>query len=78
MDQIESAASRTGWVTLRDVAALLGRSYWAASALAASGAIGEPLTIARTQFFRRDLAESAVAHRIAERQAKGNNAPIAA
>ena len=77
MDKVKAAASRTGWVTLREVAGLLGRSYWAASALAASGALGKPMTIGRTQFFPRDRAERAVKRRIADRQAKGKRAPIA-
>lgn len=76
MHENEAAAFREEWVTLRDVATLLGRSYWAASSLAASGALGRPIVIGCTQFFSKELAERAVQSRIAERQAKGNTAPI--
>jgi hypothetical protein len=77
MDTIE-AARATEFVSLREIAAMLGRSYWSASALAASGAMGTPVVIGRVYFFRRDLAERAVSRRLSERETKGRTTPITA
>ena len=64
------------WVSLHDVARMLGCSYWSAYAFAASGALGQPTTIGRQHFFNRDLAEAAVAKRLEQRRTQGRHAPI--
>lgn len=75
MDKIEEAARGTDWVSLREVAASLGRSYWSAWHLADSGVLGSPLIVGQVQFFKREIVERVVRERIAERKSKGKIVP---
>ena len=64
------------YLTLRDVARALGGSYYSAYALAASGLLGEPITIGRTHLYARAIAEPAISHRRQQRRRSGSSAPL--
>lgn len=71
-----SAAPLHEYLSLRDVARLLGASYSAAYSLSVSGALGEPLIVGRSYYYRRDAAERATTRRREQWAAGGRNAPL--
>jgi hypothetical protein len=64
------------YLTLRDVSQRLGASYATAYSLGASGMLGEPVIIGRTQFFPRAVAEGAITHRRQQLAAGGSRASV--
>jgi hypothetical protein len=70
---MESSISRQpgsfgDFITVREVAGLLGTSYQAAYSLAASGRLGEPIRCGRHYFYPRQLALDAVRKRREQRK----------
>jgi hypothetical protein len=63
------------FVTLRDVARMLGTSYVAAHSLAAAGLLGEPVVSGRSHFYSREVAEAAVRRRL-EQLKRNARAPL--
>jgi hypothetical protein len=58
------------FVTLRDVMRETGDSYFTAYGLGASGQLGDPIVVGRTQLFPKSIAQGAIARRLAERSAR--------
>jgi hypothetical protein len=63
------------FVTLRDVARMLGSSYVAAHSLAVAGLLGEPVVMGRNHFYNREIAEAAVRRRLEQRR-RNAKAPL--
>ena len=74
-----STALLSDCLTLRDFARRTGLSYWVAYSRAAAGEFGEPVTIGRSHFYRRDRVEAAIrARRGAPRRAPARSSLVGA
>lgn len=71
-------AGLSDYITLREVCRRLGASYTTAYHLGASGVLGEPVVIGRTQFFPRSTAEQAIEQRRRQIATHGKRAPLTA
>jgi hypothetical protein len=73
---MRTASPLEDYMTLRDVASQLRASYYAAYALAASGALGEPFVVGRQHFYPRAVAEPVIRRRLEQRRRDGRTAPL--
>jgi hypothetical protein len=74
---VGSAPTIAELASLREVAGILGSSYATAYSVAASGRLGAPTAIGRSQFYRRDVVERVACERQTERATRRRRGSLA-